>query len=474
VVWRWSGRRASARGRVPVAPLPDPARPGLPAWSAPAAALALAVCWSLPVAENLTTRPGNLQALYWFFASPHRPEHSWGVACFEVFRQMTVMPQAVARVIGLATDAELGWPAIRACGVLELAVVAGALGVGIRKRDPALAVLAVLAGAEFLAALVSVREIRDEIHSYLVVWTSTLGFLVAVVATAWLARGLDGGDRVRAAVTLVGAAGLVCLGLGVGSAFGHVELFRDRDVSVERLARDVEGQLAERRIHRPVVRIVSNPVWPAAMAVVLDLEKHGVPVAIEKSWLHMAGKSLAARPEDRYGLRFGDAAFQAEVAGRLDHVALAAAGGVYVYLEDTHYLQDHRVLGDPAGVRTYEVRGDPRTVTDGVIPEEGTSWDSPVSVVLASEASAVEVALPPGDLVGVFLSADGNDRYALRCVGADGLVWFLGPAQPEQAQAGMRTRLLFTESLPACRAIEVKPVSGDGAYSIGELGFLRR
>jgi hypothetical protein len=478
-VWRWSDRRGRWRWlgprRLPVAPLPDRERPGLPVWSPLAAALALAVCWFLPVAENLMTRPGNLEALYWFFASPHRPEHSWGVACFEVFRQMVVMPQAVARVIGLATDAELGWPAIRVCGILELAVVAGALGVGIRKRDPALAALAVLAVVEFLAALVSVREIRDEIHSYLVVWTSTLGFLVAVVAAAWLARGLAGGDRVRAAVTIVAGAGLVCLGLGVGSAFGHVELFRDRDVAVERLAREVEGQLAERHVHRPVVRIVSNAVWPAALAVVLDLEKHGVPVAVEKSWLHMVGKSLAARPGDRYGLRFGDAALQADVAGRLDHAALAAAGGVYAYLEDTHYLQDHRVLGDPAGVRAYDVRGDPRTVTDGVIPEEGTSWDSPVSLVLTSEASAVEIALPTGeDVVGVFLSADGNDRYALRCVGADGLVWFLGPAHPDQAQAGMRTRLLFSGSLPACRAIEVKPVSGDGAYSIGELGFLRR
>jgi hypothetical protein len=38
----------------------------------------------------------------------------------------------------------------------------------------------------------------------------------------------------------------------------------------------------------------------------------------------------------------------------------------------------------------------------------------------------------------------------------------------------MRTRLLFSESLRACRAIEVKPATGDGAYAIGELGFLRR
>jgi hypothetical protein len=236
----------------------------------------------------------------------------------------------------------------------------------------------------------------------------------------------------------------------------------------------VEGQLAERHIQRPVVQIVSNPVWPAALAVVLDLEKHGVPVAVEKSWLHMVGKPLAARPGDRYGLLFGDAALSAQMKGRLDHTALAVAGGVYAYLEDTDYPRDHRVLGDPAGVRAYDVRGDLRTLTDGLVPEEGTSWDSPVSLVLASEASAVEIALPPGDLVGMLLSADGNDRYALRCVGADGLAWVLGPTRPDQAQAGMRTRLLFSESLRACRSIEVKPVAGDGAYAIGELGFLRR
>jgi hypothetical protein len=353
-------------------------------------------------------------------------------------------------------------------------VVAGALGVGIRKRDPSLAALAVLAAAEFLVALFSIREIRDEIYSYLVLWISTVGFLIALVAAAWLSRGLGGGARIRGAVTIVAGAGLVCLVIGVGSAFGRAEIFPSRDVDVERLAREVEGQLAERHVHRPVVEIASNPAWPAALAVVLDLEKHGVPVAVDKNWLYMVGTSLAARPGDRFRLRFGDATLEAEVKGRLDHAALAVAGGVYAYLEDTDYPRDHRVLADPAGVRAYDVRGDPRTVTDGLVPEEGTSWDSPVSLVLASEASAVEVALPPGDLVGVLLSADGNDRYALSCVGADGLAWVLGPTRPDQAQAGMRTRLLFSESLRACRSIEVKPVAGDGAYSIGELGFLRR
>jgi hypothetical protein len=111
---------------------------------------------------------------------------------------------------------------------------------------------------------------------------------------------------------------------------------------------------------------------------------------------------------------------------------------------------------------------------DAVIPQEGAPWDSPLSVVLTSESSALEVRVPSGDLVGLYLSADGNDLYSLRCVGSDGFSWQLGAARPEDRQAGMRTHLLFTDSLASCSAIEVRPISGDGAYSIGELGFLRR
>jgi hypothetical protein len=38
----------------------------------------------------------------------------------------------------------------------------------------------------------------------------------------------------------------------------------------------------------------------------------------------------------------------------------------------------------------------------------------------------------------------------------------------------MQTRVLFDDGLAQCEAVEVTPASGDGLYSIAEIGFLRR
>ena len=470
---RWLGRR----GRLSAAPTtPSIAKERLPAWSLLAALGLFGLCWALPIEENVMVRPGNLSTLWSFFSSPHRAEHSWGVAWFQVFRQMAVMPLALGQVLGIAPGGELGWPAARLFGVSELALVSGAFTVAVLRKDEILAALAVVVTAVFFAALASIREIRDEIQPYLVVWTSTLGFLVAMVGTAWLGRSLPltGSARARRAAFGIGGMALAFLAVAVASAFGRVQLFPERDPAVEDLARSVRRELAARKIERPIVHIDASSTWPAAFAVILYLAKNDIPVAVERSWLHMAGRPFAPGGQERYRLHFGDAAFHAEVKDRLDHAPLAGSSDVFADLEDTHYLQDHRVTADPGSVVAYDVVGDLASVTDGRIPEEGTVWDSPAAVVLTADSSAVEVATPPGDLVGVYLSADGNDVYGLRCVGEDGLQWLVGPKRPEQARSGIHTQLIFTTALRACRAIEVTPVSGDGAYSIAELGFLRR
>lgn len=481
---RWLGHRRRWRARGPgpgqlasEARL-DPDAGRIPAWGLLASAGVFGAIWALPILENVRFRPGNLDRLFLFFTSPHRAEHLWGAAFFQVFEQIAVMPLAVVRAFRLATAIEPGWPLVRLLGVAQLLMLGAALATGIRRRDPSLAALAVLVLVELLAALAAIRAIRGEIHSYLVVWISVLGFLTATVAAAWVGRTRASGTTTlavhRAGIALA-VVGLLGLGSGVLRELGRTQLFRQRDVSVEQLARDVEGHLRAGPTRRPVVHVVAQESWPAAMAIILHLRKDQLPVAIEQSWIYMVGPSFTPRPADRYRLNIGDVALHAAAKSQLDQTLVGAAGGTYAYLQDTLYVQEHRLLPDPAGLSASgTILGDPRISIDGVIPGEGSIWDSPASVVLTSEQSALEVAVPPGDLVGIFLSCDGNDLYSLRCLGADGLRWLVGPASPERAEEGMRTHLVFSEALHSCRRIEVKAQSGDGAYSIGELGFLRR
>jgi hypothetical protein len=498
----WStGRWLWPRDRARVAPASE--KRSAVAWSLIATAGVLAVCWALPVAEQMTARSGNLGRLFLFFTTPRAHEHTWSVATVQVFSQMAVMPLAIARALrlveaGAPSSAVVMWLAGSQCLVVIAALVAG-----IRRRDVGLAVMATLAAGEILAAIGAVHAIRGGIYPYLVFWTSTVGFLSWVVAAAWLSRSPRQGPVARGVAMGLAIVGTLGLGGAVAGAFGHVQLFHEREVAVEKLAHAVESYLVSTTDRggagsgagsgagmRPIVRIVSPDTWPAALAVVLHLRKKAIPVAVEENWLYMVGRSFAAQGDTAYALTFGDAAFhnasrsrrdlelvaasQKETGGIVDKIGEKNVESIYVYREDRRYLRDHRVVGDPASVSARGVVGDPRRVADSVIPEEGSLWDSPVTVVLSAPTSSIEVPVPPGDVVGAFLSADGNDVYAVKCIGADGLSWLLGPRRREEAEAGMRTHMLFSDSLASCHAIEVTPLSGDGAYSVGEVGFLRR
>lgn len=111
---------------------------------------------------------------------------------------------------------------------------------------------------------------------------------------------------------------------------------------------------------------------------------------------------------------------------------------------------------------------------DGGVPEEGISWDSPLSVVLTTANSSIVVEVPRRDLAGVILSSDGNDLYTVRCADDGRWLGALGAALASEGAPGMRTRLLFTDAIGLCSAIRVSASGGDGRYSVAEIGFISR
>jgi hypothetical protein len=146
---------------------------------------------------------------------------------------------------------------------------------------------------------------------------------------------------------------------------------------------------------------------------------------------------------------------------------------VTVFLRDPAYVRLHRAPGVVQLLSATDTFGDPHTVVDGLVPPEGATWDGPASLVLRSRDSVVEVAVPAGDVVGVLLSVDGNDAYAVRCTLDDGFMPVIGTTGVERNN-GMRTRMIFSDQLRDCRTIQIFPDDGDGSYSLGEVAFLRR
>jgi hypothetical protein len=128
----------------------------------------------------------------------------------------------------------------------------------------------------------------------------------------------------------------------------------------------------------------------------------------------------------------------------------------------------------PALTASSEIERDPKLAVDGVIPAEGTTWNSPQSAIFRSATASITIAVPHGEsrIAGVFASVDGNDLYRVTCVGRE-IAWNLGVGRPDQGLVGMQVRKIVADEIAACDAVTIAPVSGDGLYSIGEIGFLR-
>jgi hypothetical protein len=211
------------------------------------------------------------------------------------------------------------------------------------------------------------------------------------------------------------------------------------------------------------------------LSTILQLQKHHVPVVVEDGWIFMVGDVYRAPSGERPTLIFGDRDFAAESGSRRDLQLVASGERTFAYAEDAGYLHTHRIAfpGPPPIVTG--TRGDPSVLVDGTRPPEGSAWDSALTMVLESPSSTITLATPPGnEAVGMFLSVDGSDRYTIRCVDHPTLVWSVGVVRSVDGPPGMRTRSFFAEDLATCRQVQVSASDGDGAYSIGEIGFLRK
>jgi hypothetical protein len=185
----------------------------------------------------------------------------------------------------------------------------------------------------------------------------------------------------------------------------------------------------------------------------------------------MFGPAFAPDGTEQPTLVVGDPALADRMRACAACAVLGTAGDTAVIFQPPGAIVRSRRPGPGHVLSAVGAAGDPAPAADGVVPEEGAPWDSQLSVVLKSTASSIEVAVPAEPLAGVFVSADGNDAYSVRCIAADRTTSQLGVV-PENRGAGMRTETIFASTLAACRSVAVSPLSGDGLYSVGEIGFL--
>jgi hypothetical protein len=318
------------------------------------------------------------------------------------------------------------------------------------------------------AAIAAVRAIRGDILPYLVLWIAVPGFMSLVTAVAWLVP-----ERRVSRLIAIGLA-VLTIGLTMTVPVPRAPVFRDRDVVTEQLAADIDRALLTARVTSPVVRIASSDVWPLAAGVVLHLYKQGMSLSAEPLWASVFGTSVAVESGEHAGIVIGDRAFAETATARPDLTRIAQSGDVSAYLEEPGFLARHRLPSAPALLSSTGIDRDPHLAADGVMPPNGTPWDSPASAIFHSPASSLAVRVPPGDVIGVVVSVDGNDLYTIRCGAHPELSWSIGAKEPQEGLGGMQTRFVFSDRIESCEGLELRPVSGDGLFSVGEIAFLHK
>ena len=231
--------------------------------------------WALPLYESATNAPGNLRLLAYFFSIPNPSPPPWDVVFTHVFTQLTGLPVALAQ----AFNASLPIPGLvisAAIAILQIVVVVAAAIWTWQRRDSTLGVLAGIALAETVGAVVAVRGIRDEVHSYLTWWIVVPGFMLVATAAAWIARE---GPRWQA---VTAAIGVMLVALALASPGAGEPASPERNERAEQFVAELERSLTSRSIESPLVRIASNNVWTTAAAAILHLRKREVPFYVDR------------------------------------------------------------------------------------------------------------------------------------------------------------------------------------------------
>lgn len=268
-------------------------------WAFNLSAWVAILLWALPLAEELTARPGNMSRLAaWFWE--HRGDRQPFAGALSVWGQALNSPMWTpwfARPVGWAVPAVFR-PAAAVLGVAHVSALAV---VAWRDRGSAWAAACGLAAAADVVALLSIVRIPGELQDHAVFWVGVLGtigfgLLLGVAGLRFvpsLARTAIAGREalvrtvamsIPAAVALVWTAGAVAP-VEPGVAI-HAQPIRDLVVAT------ADG-LERHRAVSPLVKVDGN-VWSEAAGTLLQLHKRGVRFAVERESLHMFGAPFAA------------------------------------------------------------------------------------------------------------------------------------------------------------------------------------
>jgi hypothetical protein len=293
-----------------------------------------ALAWMLPLVEQTTGSPGNLAALWSFFAAggagqPFRVAFAaWAAMLSGLVRPDFYL--AHGWVLRLNHN---GWAEGWAIGQMMLLACSAVLSI---RRQFQLYLSAFLFATSLLA-LWSVTRIEGEIMDHEIFWISGLGLVnIAVVADAIIStlvpRGvLSSMFSAHAAAITCGVLVMFCAAAGLSqlNAIRAQSLAPSVETTaIQHVARDVQVYLQRENVGRPLVKIDQDS-WGLAAGVLLQMQKAGVAYAVDEDWLPMFTEAARATGQESAVLSISGATRHVILRGQPGTVAVAASDPVF-------------------------------------------------------------------------------------------------------------------------------------------------
>jgi len=289
------------------------------------AAVLLAVLWAPPLIEEArgtAADPGNLTLLFRFFRT-HGASHTFVEVFGPLAHELGSVPVALATAIVPSTsdhrDVAAGGFALLLVALLPLGLSAAR-----QRRDDEPAAFAWLALTAAAASFFSGLRIVGDAFDYLFVYASAVSFAGWTTLALVALRPLEERGRGPA---VSGACAIVAILSAVSNARGLVQqqpIPVETIGSVRTFAPALMSHLASSGIRRPLVRLTEGEPWVPAAGALLELERSGIPFAVEKDWTVMFGRSRRAT-----GAEDGEVLFTEET--RPDRRLLAESGKTKLY-----------------------------------------------------------------------------------------------------------------------------------------------
>jgi hypothetical protein len=266
--------------------------PSTPARRSIAVAIVVAVAvWAVPLVHEIRTWPGNLAAVWRFFANASPDPQPWS-RTFEIVANQLVGPLAPSWAF-TTLEAPLRAPvAIVVAAAAQVALLVWVMQRAARRGSVYESSLAVMCLAATLTAFVAVRRIIGPISDYLVIWIVVVGALNTAVLAAELLRALS--PRMAGARWWRGS---IALCLVVVAAVGTVRLIGKhaadaRSPFVRTLSAELMRASDAAQVKRPLLRFDAD-IWNEGVGIVLQFYKQRRPISVHREAVHIVGAPFA-------------------------------------------------------------------------------------------------------------------------------------------------------------------------------------